>query len=44
MYPGKMFIAWLKMLMMLLLHMVAININTNGDGKNVDREVVKGFL
>jgi hypothetical protein len=44
MYPGKMFIAWLKMLMVLSLHMKSIHMKTNEDGKNVDQEVGEGSL
>jgi hypothetical protein len=41
MYPGKMFIDWL---MMLLQHMTTIHMKKNEDGKNVDQELSEGSL
>jgi hypothetical protein len=43
-YPGKMFIAWLKDVDDVLLHMKSIHMKTNEDGKNVDQEVGEGSL
>lgn len=44
MYLGKMFIAWMKMLMVLILYMIDIHIKIYEDGKNDDQEVGKGSL
>jgi hypothetical protein len=42
MYPGKMFIAWLKMMMVVLVHMKTIHMKTSDDGTMLIKRLVKG--